>query len=43
MKTKNTAVITATTPLINARIARNTVLYATGTGLVDTAGDVKSL
>jgi 3-dehydroquinate synthase class II len=41
MKTKNTAVITALTPLSNARIARNTILYATGTGLVDTAGEVK--
>ena len=41
MKTKNTAVITALTPLSNARIARNTILYAKGTGLVDTAGEVK--
>ena len=41
MKTKNTAVITALTPLSNARIARNNILYATGTGLVDTAGEVK--
>ena len=41
MKTKNTAVITALTPLSNARISRNTILYATGTGLVDIAGEVK--
>lgn len=41
MKTKNTAVINALTPLSNARIARNTILYATGTGLVDIAGEVK--
>ena len=41
MKTKNTAVINALTPLSNARIARNTLLYATGTGLVDIAGEVK--
>jgi hypothetical protein len=41
MRTKNTAAINALTPLSNARIARNTILYATGTGLVDTAGEVK--
>lgn len=41
MRTKNTAAINALTPLSNARIARNTILYASGTGLVDTAGEVK--
>lgn len=41
MRTKNTGAINALTPLSNARIARNTILYAAGTGLVDTAGEVK--
>jgi hypothetical protein len=41
MKAKNTGAINALTPLSNARIARNTTLYATGTGLVDIAGEVK--
>ena len=41
MKAKNTAVINALTPLSNARIARNNLLYTTGTGLVDLAGEVK--
>jgi len=41
MRTKNTGAINALTPLSNARIARNTILYATGTGLVDVAGEVK--
>ena len=41
MRTKNTAAINAFTPLSNARIARNNILYATGTGLVDIAGEVK--
>lgn len=41
MRTKNTGAINALTPLSNARIARNTILYATGTGLVDIAGEVK--
>jgi hypothetical protein len=41
MRTKNTAVINAYTPLSNTRIARNNILYATGTGLVDIAGEVK--
>ncbi len=31
MRTKNTAAVNAFTPLSNARIARNSVLYATGT------------
>ena len=34
--------VTTLTPLSNARIARNTLLYATWTGLVDLAGEVKS-
>lgn len=42
MRTKNTAVVNAFTPLSNARIARNTLLYTQGTGLVDIAGQVKS-
>lgn len=41
MRTKNTAAINPLTPLSNARIARNTILYATGTGLIDIAGEVK--
>lgn len=41
MRTKNTGSINALTPLSNARIARNTILSATGTGLVDIAGEVK--
>jgi len=41
MRTKNTAVINAYTPLSNTRISRNNVLYTTGTGLVDIAGEVK--
>ncbi len=41
MRTKNTVATNALTPLSNARIARNTLLYATGTGLVDIAGEVK--
>jgi hypothetical protein len=42
LKTKNTAVVNATTAMSNARIARNKVLYASDTGLVDMASDVKS-
>lgn len=42
MKIKNTAVITALTPLSNARITRNNLLYTTGTGLVNVAADVKT-
>lgn len=41
LKAKNTAVINATTPLSNARIARNDILYKPGTGLIDIALDVK--
>ena len=42
LKAKNAAVVTATTPLSNARIARNDILYKLNTGLVDTALDVKT-
>jgi hypothetical protein len=42
MKASNTTAITATTNFINARIARNTLLYAKDTGLVDVAQDSKS-
>ncbi|MCC7050986.1 MAG: hypothetical protein IT239_04325, partial [Bacteroidia bacterium] len=42
LKTLNTAVISATTPLSNARIARNKLLYDTETGLVAIATDVKA-
>jgi len=42
LKAKNTAVITATTPLSNARISRNDILYKELSGLVDIAQDVKS-
>jgi len=41
LKTLNTAVISATTPLSNARIARNKILYNPSTGLVAIANDVK--
>ena len=41
LKGANTAVINATTPLSNARIARDEELYADDTGLVDLAGLVK--
>ena len=42
LKLKNTAVINATAPLSNARIARNEVLYKDNLGLYDTAIDVKT-
>ena len=41
LKNANTAVINSTTPLSNKRIARDEVLYADGTGLVDLAALVK--
>jgi hypothetical protein len=41
MKAKNTAAMNASAPLSNARIARNNLFYATGTGLVDISGEVK--
>jgi hypothetical protein len=41
LKAKNTAVITATTALSNARIARDKLLYAENTGLCDIGLDVK--
>jgi hypothetical protein len=42
IKVKNTGVINATTAVSNARIARDKSLYAEGTGMVDTALDVKT-
>lgn len=42
LKTKNTAVLTATIPLSNSRLMRNDVLYKANTGLVDIAMDTKS-
>jgi hypothetical protein len=42
LKAKNSAVVNATTPLSNARIARNDILYKTNTGLVDIAFDTKT-
>jgi hypothetical protein len=42
LKTKNTAVVTAATPLSNARISRNDIMYKANTGLVDIALDTKS-
>jgi len=42
LKTKNAAVIAATTPLSNARISRNDILYKANTGLVDIASDTKT-
>lgn len=41
LKAKNTGVITATTVLSNARIARDKALYAAIVGMVDTAQDIK--
>ena len=41
LRDKNSAVINAVTPLSNARLARNSILYQTDTGLVDTAMDAK--
>lgn len=38
----NTNVINAEVAYSNARISRDNVLYADGTGLVDTASDVKN-
>jgi hypothetical protein len=42
LKAKNLAVINAETPLNNARIARNDIMYKDNTGLVDIATDVKT-
>ena len=42
LRTKNTEAINAFTPLSNARISRNTLLYAKESGLVDISIDVKS-
>jgi hypothetical protein len=42
LKSKNIAVVNATTPLSNARISRNDVLYKENTGLVDIATDTKT-
>jgi hypothetical protein len=42
LKTKNSAVISATIPLSNARISRNDILYKENTGLVSIANDVKT-
>lgn len=42
LKIKNSDVVTASTPLSNARISRNDILYKENTGLVDLALDTKS-
>ena len=42
LKAKNAAVIAASTPLSNARITRNDVMYKPNTGLVDVALDTKT-
>ena len=42
LKTKNSDVVNAATPLSNARISRNEILYKALTGLVDTAMDTKT-
>jgi len=42
LKIKNSNVVTASTPLSNARISRNNILYKENTGLVDIALDTKS-
>lgn len=39
---KNSAVVAASTPLSNARILRNEVLYKASTGLVDITLDTKT-
>ena len=41
LKSKNAAVVEANTPLSNARIARNEIMYKPLTGLVDIAFDTK--
>jgi len=41
LKTKNTAVVSTTTPLSNARIDRDKILYNKNTGLIDVALEVK--
>ena len=41
LKAKNSAVVETTTPLSNSRIARNEIMYAPTTGLVDVAFDTK--
>jgi len=41
LKSKNSAAISTLAPLSNARLSRNTVLYAADTGLVDIAAEVK--
>ena len=41
-KIKNSDVVTASTPISNARISRNVILYKENTGPVDTALDTKS-
>lgn len=42
LRAKNAAVISATTPLSNARISRNVILYKENTGLVDITVDTKT-
>ena len=42
LRAKNTAVISATTLLSNARISRNVILYKENTGLVDITVDTKT-
>jgi hypothetical protein len=42
LKSKNTAVVKTATPLSNARISRNDIMYKASTGLVDIALDTKS-
>ena len=41
LNTLNTTVVNTFTPISNARIARDTILYTQTTGLVDIAADVK--
>ena len=42
LKTKNTAAVSAATPLSNARLARNEIMYKPLTGMVDIALDTKT-
>ena len=42
LKAKNEAAVAATTPLSNARLSRNNILYSENSGLVDTAMNSKA-
>ena len=42
LKVKNASVVAATTPMSNARISRNNILYKANSGMVDIALDTKT-